>query len=406
LAPGLKEGAAVTRRSRLPGVLVIAQVASCVVLLVAATLLVRSVANIYRGPGFNPDGVVLMRLRPSLVGQTAERAAAFQREAIQRLLTIPGVSAASPALYPPLPDWGGRHPLWRPGERPAPGGAGFTTSMNAVGPGFLRTIELPLVAGRDFDDGDRPDGPRVAIVNEIVARGLWPGGSALDSRFVLDGDEYRVIGIVKAAQYHSAGAAPDPLVFVDYWQMKSVGRVPIDSRTHVRVERDARRMLPQLRREMLALDPTVPISEDRPLSEWLDYSFRPVRAAAAAVVCFAALALVLSVVGLYAVVAANAAHRTREIAVRLALGASRADVRRLVLGHGLALTAAGIVLGTAGALVVARLLAAYLYGVGERDPIALAAAAALLALTALAASYVPAHRAMAVDPIQSLRNYE
>jgi putative ABC transport system permease protein len=275
--------------------------------------------------------------------------------------------------------------------------------MNAVGPGYLRTIELPLVAGRDFDDRDRQDGPRVAIVNEIVARALWPGGSALDATLVLDGDEYRVIGIVKAAQYHSSGTVADPLVLVDYWQMNTVGRVPIDSRTHVRVEGDARRMLPRLRREILALDPAVPISEDRPLSEWLDYAFRPVRAAAAAVGCFAGLALLLSVVGLYAVVAANAAQRTREIALRMALGASRADVRRLVLGHGLALTAAGVGLGLVAALSASRLMAAYLYGVGERDPLALAAAASILALTALAASYLPARRAMAVNPIEALR---
>src|SRR5262249_32293603 len=159
-----------------------------------------------------------------------------------------------------------------------------------------------LVSGRDFTEQDRTGTPRIAIVNEIVARRLWPSGGAIGGEIVIEGTAYRVVGIAAAAQYHPSGASPDPLVFVDHWQQDAVGKRPIDSRTHVRVTGEAARMLPLVKREVLNVDPTVPISEDRPLTEWLDYSFRPVRATAAAVAFFAVVALFLSVAGLYAVI--------------------------------------------------------------------------------------------------------
>ncbi len=275
--------------------------------------------------------------------------------------------------------------------------------MNAVGPGYLRTLELPLVAGRDFSDRDRKSTPRVAIVNEIVARRLWPSGSAIGGDVVIEGTPYRVIGVAAAAQYHTSGALPDPLVFVDYWQQDAVGQRAIDSRTHVRVAGEAARMLPTVKREVLSVDPTVPISEDRPLTDWLAYSFRPVRAIAAAVSAFAALALLLSVAGLYAVISAAVAQRTREIAVRMALGAARRDVGVLVLRQAAGLTILGIAIGIGAALAGGHLLSAYLYDVGSHDPAAIATAVCVLGVTALVAAYVPARRAMGVEPIRALR---
>src|SRR5262249_42506196 len=156
------------------------------------------------------------------------------------------------------------------------------------------------------------------------------------------------------------GASPDPLVFVDYWQQDAVGKRPIDSRTHVRVTGEAARMLPLVKREVLNVDPTVPISEDRPLTEWLDYSFPPVLATAAAVAFFAVVALFLSVAGLYAVISTAVGQRTREIAVRVALGAERRDIGLLVVSQGARLTLAGIAIGIVAGLAGGRLLAAYL----------------------------------------------
>jgi predicted permease len=403
VVPALKNGMNGKRASWLRGALVVAQITGCIALLVGAGLLLRSVSNIYRGPGFNPDGVLLLRLRPSLVAESPERAEAFQREVIRRLGRVPGVVAASPAMYPPLPGWGGQSPAWLPGQEPARGQTGFRTYVNAVGWDYLRTLELPLLAGRDFTNQDRKGTPRVAIVNETVARTLWPSGDAIGSALVIEGAPYRVIGIAAAAQYHTSGASADPLVFVDYWQQDAVGKTAIDSRTHVRVTGNAARMLPIVKREITSVDPTVPISEDRPLADWLGYSFRPVRAAAAAVAFFAALALFMSVAGLYAVVSTAVAQRTREIAVRMALGAARRDVGLLVLRQGLRLTMAGMAIGIGAALAGGRLLGAYLYGVGTHDAVAIAAAVCVLGLTSLVASYLPARRAMGVEPMRALR---
>jgi predicted permease len=403
VVPALKNGASGPRASWLRGALVIAQITGGIALTVGAGLLLRSVSNIYRGPGFNPDGVVLLRLRPSLVAQAPGRAEAFQREVIQRLERLPGVIAASPAIYPPLPGWGGLLSAWLPGQQPARGQAGFHTYVNAVGPGYLRTLELPLLAGHDFTDRDRKSTPRVAIVNEVVARRLWPSGTAIGGDVVIEGTPYRVIGVAAAAQYHTSGASPDPLVFVDYWQQDDVGQRAIDSRTHVRVAGEAARMLPMVKREVLSVDPTVPISEDRPLTDWLAYSFRPVRATAAAVSAFAALALLLSVAGLYAVISAAVEQRTREIAVRMALGAARRDVGMLVLRQAVVLTILGIAIGIGAALAGGHLLSAYLYDVGSHDPAAIATAVCVLGVTALVAAYVPARRAMGVEPIRALR---
>ena len=403
VVPALKNGPAGARASWLRGALVIAQITGCIALLVGAGMLLRSVSNIYRGPGFNPNGVLLLRLRPSLVAQPPDRAEAFQRDVIERLERLPGVVAASPAQFPPLRGWGSQLPIWLPGHAPASDQAAYRTAMNAVGPQYLRTIELPLLRGRDFNGQDRKDTPRVALVNEVVARTFWPGSDPLGASLVLAGKTYRVVGIVKAAQYHSGVETPEPLVFIDYWQRDEVGREPIDSRTHVRVDGDAARMLPIVKREIMSVDPTVPISEDRPLTEWLGYFFRPVRAIAAAVGFFAALALLLSVAGLYAVISTAVAQRTREIAIRMALGAARRDVGGLVLRQALRLTLAGVATGIAAALAAGRLLGAYLYGVGKQDATAIAGAVCVLAATSLVAAYLPARRAMGVEPMRALR---
>jgi putative ABC transport system permease protein len=162
-------------------------------------------------------------------------------------------------------------------------------------------------------------------------------------------------------------------------------------------------MLPLVKREVLNVDATVPISEDRPLTEWLDYSFRPVRATAAAVAFFAAVALFLSVAGLYAIISTAVGQRTREIAVRIALGAERRDIGLLVVGQGARLTLAGLAIGVVAGLAGGRLLATYLYGVGTHDTAAIAAAVCVLGVTSLIASYLPARRAMGVEPIRALR---
>jgi hypothetical protein len=165
-------------RSRARDAIVIAQVALSLVLLVGAGLLARSLAAVYRGPGFDPRPVALLRLRPSLVGQSAARAKAFQEEVIRRLEALPGVVAASPADMPPLPDWGWVRPAWLPGREPADRALALQVTGNIVGPHYFRTLGVPLLEGRDFESSDRPATPLVTIVDETLARQLWPDGGA------------------------------------------------------------------------------------------------------------------------------------------------------------------------------------------------------------------------------------
>ena len=378
LAGAAREGAGGSRRRpRLLEGLVVSQIALSLVLATGAGLLLASLRNIYRGPGFDPSRVVLLRLRPSLVGYEAARAAAFQREVVARVDSLPGVRAASPARMPPLPGWGHRAAVWRPGQSPGRPEEALRAVSNAVGPRYFETLGIRPLEGREFDDGDRPDGARVAMINETLARRVWPGQSAVGASLVADGAPYRVIGVVRDAHYRSAAQPETPYLYTDFWQDPSIATEPVDARLHVRVDGDPHAMLAAIRRTVVEVDPEVPISEDRPLTEWLDYSFQPVRVAGTVLTSFGTGGLVLSAMGLYGVLAFAVSRRRREIAIRMALGA---DAGR-----------------------VTRSFVAWLYGVTPTDSPTLLGTVALLLGVALAACYLPARGAARVDPISVLR---
>jgi len=344
-----------------------------------------------------------LRLRPSLVAYDAARAQEFQRAVILRLGAVPGVVAASPADRVPLPGWGEQVAVWLPGKEPDLPEHGLQSLSNRVGPKYFETLGLRLIAGRELGEGDRLGAPEVAIVNETLARSLWPGTDPLGRSIVVDGTAYTVVGVAPDAQYRNATQAPVPFLYTSFWQIPTIDRAPVDSRLHVRVAGDPRALLPRIRSEIAAVDPDVPISEDRPLTEWLDYSFQPVRVAGAILVTFGGLGLALSAIGLYGLLAFSVARRTREIAIRMALGADARNLARSVVRRGVALVAAGAALGAAAVLMSARFVATLLFGVPAIDPIAMLGAAALLFAVAAIASYFPARRAAAVDPVVALR---
>jgi predicted permease len=393
-----------TRRTWLREGLIVVQVAVTVLLLTASGLVVRSFLMVHRGPGFDPDAIAIVRLRPSLVGHSAERAWAFQREVIRRLEAIPGVIAASPANAPPLPKWtASETPIRLAGAPPDPAGE-FRTGTTHVGPRYFKTLGVPLVEGREFDDRDRTGAPRVAIVNETLARHFWPEGRAA-GRVVTIGDiRVEIVGVVKNVQYISAFQQPEPIAYLAFWQQDTTNNWSHDSRTHVRVAGDAAAMLPQIQRMIAAIDADVPVSEAQALGARLDAAFSDVRAARAFLVIFGTLALVLSAIGLYAALSFAVGQRTREIAVRMALGAARIDVGRLVLQRGGGIVLMGAIAGIAVSTLAGPLLAHLLYGVSPRDPLALVAGPSVLALVALMAMWLPARRAMAMDPVAALRS--
>ena len=219
----------------------------------------------------------------------------------------------------------------------------------------------------------------------------------------MDGTPQTVVGVAPDAQYRNATEAPEPFLYSSYWQNPTIDRDPVDSRLHVRVAGDPRAMLARIRTEIAAVDPDVPVSEDRPLTEWLDYSFQPVRVAGAILVTFGGLGLALSAIGLYGLLAFSVARRRREIAIRMALGADARRLARSVLRRGVALVAAGAALGAAAVVATARFVATLLFGVPAVDPVTLIGAAGLLFAVAAMASYLPARRAAAVDPVAALR---
>jgi predicted permease len=392
------------RRSTLREGLIVVQVATSVVLLASSGLLVRSFFMLHRGPGFDPNAVAVVRFRPSLVGYTNERAWAFQRAVIQRLEALPGVVAASPAVVPPLPGWGRPvRAILLDADSGDPSRA-FRAATTFVGPRYFTVLGGGVVQGREFDDRDTPEGSRVVLMNETLARRLWPNGGALGSFVTVGADHCEVVGVVRDLQWLSALETPEPIAYLNYWQQDRTNTWSQDSRTHVRVSGGAAAMLPEIQRAAAALDPDVPISEGQSLGSQLDVQFTAVRAARTMLVVFGGLALVLSTIGLYAALAFAVGQRTREIAVRMALGASRTDVGRLVFRRGAAILAIGAVGGLAACSVAGPLLAHLLYGVSPRDPLGLLTGPVVLGAIALLAIWLPARRAMAVDPMTALRS--
>jgi predicted permease len=404
LALAMKEGSsgAGRPRSMVREGLIVVQVALSVLLLGAGGLLVRSFFMLHRGPGFDPDRVAVVRVRPSLVGFTNERAWAYQREVIERLEALPGVLAASPASAPA--SWRAQ-PVTpaRLREDSSDPSHAYQVGTTLVGPRYFKTLGVRLVEGREFDERDTTDGPRVAIVNETLARHFWPNGGAVGRMMTVGPDRIEVVGVVKDLQWTSALQQADPVAYLNFWQQDRGNRLAQDSRTHISVAGNANATLAEIRRTIAAVDPDVPMSEAGALGARLDAEFANVRAARTMLVTFGLLALGLSMIGLYAALAFAVGERTRELAIRLALGASRANVASLVFRRGMAIVSLGIIAGIAACIIAGPFLAHLLYGVSPRDPLAIAAGPAVLIVVAALAISLPAWRATKQTPIIALR---
>lgn len=401
LVPALKDASfASGSRSRLRGAFVVGQLAVSLLLLVAAGLFLRTLWHAAAAdPGFDPDGieVAVLDLTHLRLDQ-AEGMRTFELLA-QRVAALPGVESVSLARRVPLSLGGVSQAQVRvEGVEPPPGEEAFRVGFNAVAPGFFETLGAPLVAGRDFGEGDRAGERQVAVVSRAMAELFWPGREAVGRRFFHGQREVEVVGVAEDLKIRRLSEDPRPYFYRPFAQEPGLRMDLL-----VRRAAGAAPLAAAIRGEVRALSREAPVVLLLPLRRVIALALLPQRLAGSTAGALGLVGLVLAAVGLYGVTAFSVSRRTREIGLRMTLGARPADVLRMVLGQGLRLAVLGVALGTAGALAATRLLKGLLHGVSPADPLTYGVIAAFLVATALVASYLPARRAARLDPMATLR---
>lgn len=386
------------RRTR--AVLVAAEIALSLVLLVAAGLTVRSFVNLQRvDPGFDADGVVTVSIAPAPTRYPVDsQRAEFWERMVKAMRAIPGVQAAGATSRLPLVSGNSRRGL---AIRGLPESAQPVADYRTASPDYFRVMRIPLIRGRAFDDSDREGRPLVAIVSQSAAQNFWPGGDPVGQRFQINvpGPEIAVVGVVGDVRSAALDTAAQPTVYVPYRQ----DAFPFMTFA-LRTEAPAAATATAIRAAVWSVDPDQPIGPVLTMDARLANSMARRRYSVTLLTAFGATALLLAAVGLYGILAFIVSHRRREIGVRIALGATSRDVLADVLGYGLRLTALGVAVGLGLALAATRLMSALLFGVGGADVATYAAASAVLIIIAAAASLVPAFRASRVDPLVALRD--
>src|ERR1700733_6943950 len=379
--------------------LVILQVTLSFILLVGGTLLMQSLRKIRStDPGFSTTRVFDTWIPFVAAGYDAQRAKTFQDELIERVRALPGVEAAAYARAVPL-GYGSfsSTPIAVDGYEPPPNEQP-TAEYNEVSPDYFATLGIPLISGREFTRADDENAARVAIVNQTMIARYWRGQNPIGQRLQVEDNWVQVVGVVKDSKYYSMDEAPRPFFYVPLRQYFS-----IEPDIHIRTTQPLQTVQTALIREVRALDPNLAVSEMITLQEQVDRSTSHELVAVALVALFGGLVLLLASIGLYGVMSCTVSQSTRELGLRMALGAGTSNVLRLVLLRGLLLTTTGIIIGTALALLLTRLLGNLLYQVSPQDPLAFAAAFAVMTLASVAACFLPAWRATRIDPIQALR---
>ncbi len=394
---GIPSGGPRRRRPALRNVLVVSQVATCVILLTMAGLLLRSLRAAQNADlGFDPGGIAIFSTELANQGYGETRGHAFYEELLRRVAVLPSVRAVSLAERTPLGLDYSRRGVGVEGYEPARG-EDMEFGANIVGPGYLGLMHIPLERGRDFSETDRAGSLPVAIVNQSFARRFWPGEDPIGKRIRMGDSAREVVGVAHDSKTRSLDESPAPYFYLPFLQFYQPNMT-----LEVRTAGDPAAMIPAVRREIAALDRDLPVQSGT-MEDALGLSLLPQRAGATVLGIFSVLGLVLASVGLYGVVAYAVAQRTRDLGIRVALGAESSDIYRVVLGHGVKLTSFGLVIGIVAALILARLAQGVLFGVSSTDPITLGSVAAILAAVAFLASFIPARRATRVDPMVALR---
>jgi len=386
-------------RSRLRSALVVVQVSLSFVLLAGTGLLLQSLNKIRNAsPGFSTD-VVVSGVDLFSAGYNLERAKIFHTQLLDRVRTLPGVeSAALTRVYPFSYTDFSSAPIEVDGYQPPPNEQA-TVEYYEVTEDYFTTLGIPIVSGRGFIRTDDRNSPPVAIINETMAAKYWPGKNPIGQRLKVKDRWLEIIGIAKNANYRTKIETPTPFFYVPLRQ----NFVGVRNSLLIRTRETPGAIMNALAREVHALNPTLAPGVAYRLQEQVDRMSYSQRLAVTLVALFGGMALFLAAIGLYAVMSYSVSQGTRELGLRMALGAAGDDVLRLVLSHGLRLTTAGILIGAIATLVLTRLMGNLLYKVSPRDPVAFGLAFVVITIAALTACFLPAWRATRIDPIQALR---
>ena len=383
--------------------LVIAQVALSLLMLIGATLFARSLHNLKNVDlGFRTERLVEFELEPALNGYPAERTRRFAEDVQQRLAAVPGVRSAAFGMNPVMAGDYAQRTIRVEGYQPKED-ENMNPNVDSVSPGYFSTLGIPLLLGRDFSAGDRAGAPEAAIVNDDFARYFFGSQNPIGRRFGFGRNAattLRIVGVVRSSKYGAVNDEPVRVVYTPFLQDGNPSRVMVYARTSA----DPKTLFGEIRHEINALDAALPITGLRTMEDQVDASLATPRLIATLSLFFGALATMLAAIGLYGVMAYTVSRRSREIGIRLALGAGRGNVLGLVMRDVAMLTGAGVVIAIPAALALTRLVRSQLFGILPTDAASIALAAGTLIVVALAAGYVPALRASRVNPVTSLRS--
>ncbi len=389
-----------SRKARLTTALAVAQVSLSLLLLICAGLFIRSFINAQQiDPGFNSRNILMASYDLFGAGYTEPRGIQFDRQLLSRLEALPGLESVMLTNRTPLTFGGGSTSVKPEGYVPPPD-VSMETQVAIVSPGYFATLQLPLEEGRDFTEQDGKEARRVIIVNQTFAARYWPGQEPIGKQVISDltNESFTVVGVARDAKYNQLNEAPIPFVYLPLYQVYRAGMT-----INARVSGDPLAMAKSVERVIHELNSDVVVFDITTLDLRRQLSTLGVRIGGTFVGAFGVLALVLAAIGVYGVTSYTTNQRKHEIGIRMALGASRGDVLRLVLGRGILLTVVGLVLGLVMSFGVTRFLRSLLLGVSSTDALTFVAVGLVLSVVVLVACFIPARRAMRVDPAQALK---
>jgi predicted permease len=401
LNAGGRSGSATWTRGPLRSILIVSEVAFALITLAGAGLFIRSMQNAQRTDlGFESKRLLVMAVDLGALHYDEAHGQQFYRDAIQRMTTSPMVQAAAVASNLPLGGGLGRT-VFPEGKDETSGYRGTLTQLNDISPGFFDTLRIPLKQGRSFTDLDKNQTTPVAVINEAMAHHFWPDQDAIGKRFHFFGDPklLEVVGVVGNTVINQIGEDPQPLAYLPLTQ-----DYPSAATMQARTSGDPHPVIATVRGQIQSLDHNLAITNVQTVDEVLDQGLWAPRMAAALLTLFGGLALILAAIGVYGVLSYSVNQQTREIGIRMALGATPAEVRRWVVGQGLRLAGAGVLVGVVVGLGLMHFVSSLLFGVSTHDPETFATVTLVLGIIALLACYLPARRATKINPLAALRH--